>query len=216
MERFWLDTLPRRNPEALRNATALRLRSDIVARSGATPPRTGVYLPVDDPHGTPQFCWTGNPSGELKKCTTFNDLGLDALASVGRESLWLDDHRMSRFVQSHLQDPRLIEDPYFKESVSKSKLAPSLVARQSFTSRACDWIYVEQLHGQPIDFSEDAPLDQVGTAARLESGAICSRSGYYFTPSKIHSRKYFSKGESMPDLNSEYGATIWQWDADQG
>ncbi|BEV17369.1 hypothetical protein HBDW_41570 [Herbaspirillum sp. DW155] len=203
------------HPEALRDATALRLRSDIISSSGATPPRTGVYLPLDDPHGTPQFCWTGNPSGGLKKCSTFNDLGLDALASVGRQALWLDDHRMNQFVQSHLQDPRLMVDPYFKESVSKPKLAPSLVARQAFTSRPCDWIYVEQLHGQPVDFSEDVPLDQAGTAARLESGAICSRSGYYFTPSKINSRRYFSKGETMPDLNSEYGATIWQWDSDQ-
>ncbi|WP_252716866.1 hypothetical protein [Herbaspirillum sp. B65] len=85
---------------------------------------------------------------------------------------------MNQFVQSHLQDPRLVADPYFKESIKKPKLAASLVAGQAFTSRPCDWIYVEQLHGQPIDFSEDAPLDQAGTAARLESGAICNRSGY--------------------------------------
>jgi len=36
----------------------------------------------------------------------------------------------------------------------------------------------------------------------------CSRSGHYFTPSKIDSRKYFNNGETKPDLNSEYGATI--------
>ena len=123
---------------------------------------------------------------------------------------------MNQFVQSHLQDPRLIGDSFYKDAVNDPELAASLVARHAFTSRPCDWIYVEQLHGQPIDFSEDVPLDQAGTAARLESGAICNRSGYYFTPSKINSRGYFNKGETMPDLNSEYGATIWQWDADQG
>jgi len=202
-------------PEALRDATALRLRTDIIARSGTTPPRTGVYLPLDDPHGTPQFCWTGNPSGELKQCSTFNNLGLDALASVGRQALWLDDQHMYQFVQSHLHDPRLTADPDFKDFAAKPKLAASLVAEHAFKTRVCEWIYVEQLHGQPIDFSGDALLDQAVTAARLESGAICSRSGYYFTPSQINSRRYFSKGESMPDLNSEYGATIWQWDTDQ-
>ncbi|MCP1574576.1 hypothetical protein [Herbaspirillum rubrisubalbicans] len=144
------------HPEALSDATALRLRGDITAHSGTTPPRTGVYLPLDDPHGTPQFCWTGNPPGKLKKCSTFNDLGLEVLASVGRQALWLDEYRMNQFVQSHLQDPRLVADPYFKESIKKPKLAASLVAGQAFTSRPCDWIYVEQLHGQPIDFSEDS------------------------------------------------------------
>ncbi|WP_241822118.1 hypothetical protein [Herbaspirillum sp. C7C8] len=79
-----------KHPEALGDATALRLRSDINAHSGTTPPRTGIYLPLDDPHGTPQFFWTGKPSGTLKECATFNDLGLEALASVGRQALWLE------------------------------------------------------------------------------------------------------------------------------
>ncbi|WP_034351061.1 hypothetical protein [Herbaspirillum sp. GW103] len=143
-----------KHPEALGDATALRLRSDINAHSGTTPPRTGVYLPLDDPHGTPQFCWTGKPSGTLKECATFNDLGLEALASVGRQALWLDDYRMNQFVQSHLQNPRLMADPYFNESTNDPELAASLIARQAFTSRPCDWIYVEQLHGQPIDLFE--------------------------------------------------------------
>ncbi|WP_044527933.1 hypothetical protein [Herbaspirillum sp. B65] len=144
------------HPEALGDATALRLRSDITAHSGTTPPRTGVYLPLDDPHGTPQFCWTGKPSGKLKECATFNDLGLEALASVGRQALWLDDYRMYQFVQSHRRDPRLIADSFFKDAVNDPKRTASLVARHAFTSRPCDWIYVEQLHGQPIDFSEDS------------------------------------------------------------
>lgn len=144
------------HPEALGDATALRLRSDITAHSGTTPPRTGVYLPLDDPHGTPQFCWTGKPSGKLKECATFNYLGLEALASVGRQALWLDDYRMYQFVQSHRRDPRLIADSFFKDAVNDPERTASLVARHAFTSRPCDWIYVEQLHGQPIDFSEDS------------------------------------------------------------
>ncbi|MCP1574577.1 hypothetical protein J2S30_002956 [Herbaspirillum rubrisubalbicans] len=152
---FCLTLEAQRFADVFANANELRLRLDITSQSGMVPPRTGVYLPLDDPHGTPQFCWTGEPSGELKKCSTFNDLGLEALASVGREALWLDDYCMNQFVQSHLQDPLLRADPYFKDSVNDPELAASLVARQAFTSRSCEWVYVEQLHGQPIDWSEN-------------------------------------------------------------
>ena len=57
---------------------------------------TGVYLPVDDPHGTPQFCWTGSPAGELLECSTFNDLRLEAVAAVGRADLWGERRQHAR------------------------------------------------------------------------------------------------------------------------
>ena len=36
------------------------------------------------------------------------------------------------------------------------------------------------------------------------------------TPAKVDSRRVFKQGEVMPDLDSNYGATIWQWEIDQG
>ena len=135
-------------PDTLTQAPALRLRADITGSSGMVTARTGVYLPLDDPHGTPQFCWTGKPSGRLLDCCTFNDLGLDALAAVGPTDLWINEDRMHAFVQNHLSDPRLTCDPLFTRSATKAKLAPSLVARNAFTSRPCTWIYVEQIHGE--------------------------------------------------------------------
>jgi hypothetical protein len=134
-------------PEVLQRAPVLRLRSDVTGTTGMSPVRTGVYLPVDDPHGTPQFCWTGNPAGKLLECNTFNDLGLEAMAAVGRVNLWINDNRMHAFVQSHLTDTRLIRDSFFTDSAVDPELAPSLVARNAFTSRPCTWIYVEQIHG---------------------------------------------------------------------
>jgi hypothetical protein len=128
-------------------ADSLRLRPDILGVSGTTPARTGVYLPLDDPYGTPQFCWTGNPQGVLLDCNTFNELGLEALASIGRDDLWINKSRMLEFARRHANDPRLTQDPFFDDSISDEDLAPSLVARNAFTTRPCRWMYVEQIHG---------------------------------------------------------------------
>ena len=50
---------------------------------------------------------------------------------------------------------------------------------------------------------------------RCEANQPCPREGYWFTPAKAGSRRLFKQGEVMPDLKSDYGLTIWQWDADQ-
>jgi hypothetical protein len=202
-------------PEALKHAPALRLRPDISGQTGTSAVRTGVYLPVDDPYGTPQFCWTGNPAGSLLECNTLNDLGLEALAAIGRDDLWVNDNKMHTFVQDHLTDPRLTRDPFFMRSTTKPKLAPSLVARNAFTSRPCRWIYVEQIHGELEDWSEDSVDINSGNVVRIEGGAVCPQSGYYFTPARSDSRRRFTKGDVMPRIGGDYGATIWQWDNNQ-
>lgn len=50
---------------------------------------------------------------------------------------------------------------------------------------------------------------------RCEAGQPCPSAGYWMTPAKVGSRKYFQQGEVMPSVTSDYGATIWQWDSDQ-
>jgi len=60
--------------------------------------------------------------------------------------------------------------------------------------------------------------DERGAAARrmrIEGGKPCPREGWWFTPAKADSRRRFKEGELMPDFNSDYGATIWQWDTNQ-
>jgi hypothetical protein len=148
-------------PEALKHAPALRLRPDISGQTGMNPVRTGVYLPVNDPYGTPQFCWTGSPVSSLLKCNSLNDLGLEALAAIGRDELWVNQNKMHAFVQANLTDSRLTRDPFFTRSAIKPKLAPSLVARNAFTSRPCSWIYVEQIHGELEDWSEATSIREV-------------------------------------------------------
>ncbi len=50
---------------------------------------------------------------------------------------------------------------------------------------------------------------------RCEGGQPCPRAGWWFTPAKTDSRRRFEEGEPMPTFQSDYGATIWQWDEQQ-
>jgi hypothetical protein len=50
---------------------------------------------------------------------------------------------------------------------------------------------------------------------RCEAGQPCPREGWWFTPARLDSRRRFSRGEVMPEIGGEYGATIWQWDEQQ-
>lgn len=50
---------------------------------------------------------------------------------------------------------------------------------------------------------------------RCVAGDQCVRSGFWFTPAKAGSRRHFNVGEVMPEVNSDYGASIWQWDQNQ-
>jgi hypothetical protein len=124
---------------------------------------------------------------------------------------------MLSFVKSQPQNPLLIKDPFYKKSQTP-ELAPSLVARRAFTDRACKWYFVEKLN----DEFEDVEGIQDSTAAsappdrlRVEGGKPCTQAGFWFTPAKLDSRRYFKQNEIMPAFGSDYGSTIWQWDPNQ-
>ncbi|WJV26632.1 MULTISPECIES: DUF3396 domain-containing protein [Pseudomonas] len=52
--------------------------------------------------------------------------------------------------------------------------------------------------------------------ARLEAGQPCSVAGYWFTPAKANSRRYFNLGETMPSFTgSNWGDTLWYWSAEK-
>ena len=50
------------------------------------------------------------------------------------------------------------------------------------------------------------------TRLRCEANHPCPKEGWWFTPAKADSRRHFTQGETMPDLGSAWGSTIWQWD----
>jgi Domain of unknown function (DUF1911) len=51
---------------------------------------------------------------------------------------------------------------------------------------------------------------------RVLAGQACPREGNWVSPAGGSSRRHFKAGDSMPDLDGAYGATIWQWDERQG
>ncbi|CAJ0795709.1 hypothetical protein LMG7141_03133 [Ralstonia condita] len=71
-----------------------------------------------------------------------------------------------------------------------------------------------------VDFARklDAGADGSNSdrlSLRCEAGETCPKAGYWLTPAKAGSRRYFAHGEVMPTVASDYGSTIWQWDNDQ-
>jgi hypothetical protein len=77
----------------------------------------------------------------------------------------------------------------------------------------CTWYLVECASA-----SEDVPQSDIADPAqlmRVAAGQPCPEAGFYFTPARANSRKLFKQGEIMPDLGTDYGTTIWQWDAKQ-
>jgi hypothetical protein len=55
------------------------------------------------------------------------------------------------------------------------------------------------------------------TTTRLNVAASqpCPETGWWFTPAQTNSRRFFKEGAIMPALDSDYGATFWQWSPDQ-
>jgi hypothetical protein len=194
----------------------VQIRTDISGVTGQVPPRTGVYICASDLYATLQFAWAGRQGCPLRKANTFNDIGLAALAYVGRADLWTNHQKMYQFVKQ----PSLIGQ--FRKSISSSgteypDLAASAVARSAFEEGPLStWYFVEivpnKSHSSDIDWNEG---NASTTPARVLGGDVCTTGGYYFSPARVDSRRYFSAGEKMPIFTSDYGATIWQWDSNQ-
>lgn len=78
----------------------------------------------------------------------------------------------------------------------------------------CIWHPVKPT-GRMIEHPVLAQLKHDASTARgrCESGERCPREGWWFTPAVQDSRRFFKLGEVMPKLSTDYGQTIWQWDA---
>jgi hypothetical protein len=190
-----------------------RVRTDVQAETGKKPPRTGVYVPQDDPHGALQFAWTGGDYGALGECSTFNDIGLDALSLVGRAALWLNDpvndQKMFDFVKRGPHTKVFRADPNFDDRNPSVDNAWAWAASEAFTTRSCKWYFVELVNGE-FDDAPETDADLIGSPSRLrcEAGQPCPVTGEWSTPAVTGSR-HFKQGETLPDLNSDYGQTIW-------
>ncbi|MDD1968837.1 PoNi-like cognate immunity protein [Pseudomonas putida] len=53
-------------------------------------------------------------------------------------------------------------------------------------------------------------------STNIQAGQACLKTGWWFTPTRADSRRFFQKGATFPAIeNSDYGATFWQWSPDQ-
>lgn len=64
--------------------------------------------------------------------------------------------------------------------------------------------------------SESKTPGVFATAAGIAAGQSCPKSGWWFTPALLNSRRYFQQGTRFPAIEaSDYGTTFWQWCTDQ-
>ncbi|KGM55335.1 hypothetical protein N799_07050 [Lysobacter arseniciresistens ZS79] len=85
-----------------------------------------------------------------------------------------------------------------------------------------DWDFFVALKGS-FDYMRENAHKHHGAASpddssisRVEAGKPASRSGWWHTPAKQNSRRYFKQGDVFPEIEgSAYGATFWQWSPDQ-
>lgn len=118
------------------------VRQEFSVNTGEVPKRTGVYVAVNDPHAALQFVWCGPEGIKVRMANTFNEIGLAALTSVGRKSLWFDDEKMFSFATAEAYRNEFLDSVYL-DGEPCPQLAPAAVARSAFTSRSCHWALVE-------------------------------------------------------------------------
>ncbi len=195
-----------------------QVRTDIESISRQKPLRTGVYVAQDDEYATLQFAWRGNGDGILGEAQTFNDIGKRLIAEVGRASLWIDDTKLIPFALNEMarnsgMDTGLNSLERVREKPSRARNA---MASAVFTRRPCKWYFVEKIEGEFDDEAETAsPPPSAPLAVRCEANHPCPREGWWFTPAKLNSRRWFKQGEVMPAFKTDWGLTIWQWDETQ-
>ena len=194
-----------------------RVRTDVVGETGKLPPRSGVYVPQDDPYGTLQFAWTGNSDGILGKVKTYNDAGLAAVKAMGRNAIWQDEQKMMAYVIEALKQKRLQPAKGIDwKGVDDLIAARIVLSPQVFSFQPCKWYFVEMIDGEFDDANEDAETAvKLAHHPNVPAGSVCPEAGWWFTPAKTGSSRYFKQGETMPSVGGDYGLTFWQWSPDQ-
>lgn len=193
-----------------------RVRPDLVGETDKLPPRTGVYVPQDDPFGTLQFAWTGDSEGALGEVVTLNAFGLQALRSVGAADMWVNEDKMAEFANLPTSRKILEKDTMIDFPVTPD-MAPSDVARSAYTERPCKWYFVELLHDE-WDSEPIASSNVIDARRRGLPSEPVPVAGFWNAPA-LHGndgRRYFKQDERFPDIaQTAYGAVIWYFDPAQ-
>lgn len=65
------------------------------------------------------------------------------------------------------------------------------------------------------EYPQSAPGIHAQPHQSVPAGQPCPKTGWWFTPAKAGSRRYFKAGDTMPRMGGDYGETHWQWAPDQ-
>ena len=133
---------------------------------------------------------------------------------------WADDHA-GDFSLAFCMQGRPMQPAYQvlgleKHVISEAEPEHGLEEFASYSpkTKAVDttWYFVEKAASGVLQPAADKTTPRL----RCEAGQPCPREGWWFTPAKANSRRHFKPGELMPAFSTDYGATIWQWDEQQG
>jgi hypothetical protein len=138
-----------------------RIRTDLIGETGGVPPRTGVYIAADDPNAALQFAVSGNAGIRLREASTFNQIGLDALAAVGRNDLWFNQQKMVDFATKS-KHAALLDRRIALDCGPNADLAAPYVAMHAFETHPAKWYFVEIV---PDEFDDVELTPSVETSA---------------------------------------------------
>jgi hypothetical protein len=108
----------------------------------------------------------------------------------------------------------LIINPAFPEA-QDANIGYDETRMQNVSTAPTTWTLIRRVADSGGGMPGAADLAKTGVRIRLAAGEKCTATGFYFTPAQAISRRKFTSGELMPELNSSFGATIWQWDEQQ-
>jgi hypothetical protein len=132
---------------------------------------------------------------------------------------WLDgacDFSLAFSVEGRLMQPAFrivaLEQITLDDAFPEYDMAATQYVSRKTRAEDTTWYFA---HKPDAATRTEASTDRTGIRLRCEAGQPCPREGWWFTPARMNSRRLFKAGELMPDLKSDWGITIWQWDEQQ-
>ncbi len=99
------------------------------------------------------------------------------------------------------------------EEAVNAKIGYDTKRLQYITKAPTLWTLVERTADSGGGSATDATAEK--RHSNVAAGNTCPEAGWWFTPAKAGSRRYFKQGETMPSVGGDYGLTFWQWSPDQ-
>ena len=83
-----------------------------------------------------------------------------------------------------------------------------------YSTGIVDWPtnWMNELPPEVLSAAQSQPLTQ---RHNVRAGLPCPEAGWWHTPARQSSRRWFKQGEIMPDTGGDYGQTFWQWSPNQ-